>query len=301
MLEAYWAFANWEQMADLVEEMITTVARQVVGTLEIPRAGAHEAPPAPEAVHESTGDHVKAMNVPAVPPTMPDVPDNGPVPAPKTTINLASPWRRATMAQLVEEKTGWKFDKHPIANQPHALARALTLYDADGVNALARRAAGLELFGEEAREAERLATFEKHLLSLSAAEQLGELFEKLVEPTLIDPCFVTRVPGVIIPLAKRCADDDYFADVYELAINGQEISPGYTELNDPDVQAAQFRSQVGDREEQQQVDEDFLNALTTGMPPAGGIGVGIDRLVMMLTGAASIRDVILFPLMRPQS
>ena len=91
----------------------------------------------------------------------------------------------------------------------------------------------------------------------------------------------------------------FFADVYELAINGQEISPGYSELNDPDVQAANFSHQVGDEAERQKTDTDFLNALKYGMPPAGGLGMGIDRLVMMLCGAESIRDVVLFPLMRP--
>jgi lysyl-tRNA synthetase class 2 len=78
-----------------------------------------------------------------------------------------------------------------------------------------------------------------------------------------------------------------------------EISPGYSELNDPDAQAKHFEHQVGDKEEQQKVDEDFLAALKTGMPPAGGLGMGIDRLMMMLTGAESIRDVILFPLLKP--
>ena len=102
---------------------------------------------------------------------------------------------------------------------------------------------------------------------------------------------------MIIPLARENAADPFFADVYELAINGQEISPGYTELNDPDVQEKHFRHQVGD--EQQKMDEDFITALKYGMPPAGGLGLGVDRLVMMLTGAESIRDVILFPLMRP--
>ena len=160
---------------------------------------------------------------------------------------------------------------------------------------------GLQLFGEEERQADKLAAFETHLAALSPAEQLQEIYEKLVEPTLIDPVFVTRVPSVIIPLAKTCADDPYFSDTYELAINGQEISPGYTELNDPDVQAENFRHQVGDQDERQQVDEDFLTALKYGMPPAGGIGLGIDRLVMMLTGAESIRDVVLFPLMRPEA
>ena len=105
---------------------------------------------------------------------------------------------------------------------------------------------------------------------------------------------------MVIPLARKWKQDDFFADVYELAINGQEISPGYSELNDPDVQAENFKHQVGDKEEQQKTDEDFLNALRYGMPPAGGMGLGIDRLAMMLTGAESIRDVILFPLMKPQ-
>jgi lysyl-tRNA synthetase class 2 len=108
------------------------------------------------------------------------------------------------------------------------------------------------------------------------------------------------MPSVIIPLAKEDREDPFYADVYELAINGVEISPGYTELNDPDVQAKHFQHQVGDKEEQQKVDEDFLTALRYGMPPAGGMGLGVDRLLMMLTGAESIRDVILFPLMKPQ-
>jgi lysyl-tRNA synthetase class 2 len=145
-----------------------------------------------------------------------------------------------------------------------------------------------------------LAGVRGKLLHHSPAEQLIEVYEKLVEPGLIDPCFVTHVPSVIIPLARENREDPFFADVYELAINGQEISPGYSELNDPDVQARHFGHQVGDKEEQQKVDEDFLNAMRFGMPPAGGLGLGIDRLVMMLTGAESIRDVILFPLMRPR-
>jgi lysyl-tRNA synthetase class 2 len=136
------------------------------------------------------------------------------------------------------------------------------------------------------------------LRRLTPAEQLVQVYEKLIEPTLLDPTYVTHVPSVIIPLARKAKDDPFFADVYELAINGQEISPGYSELNDPDVQAENFLHQVG--EDQQQVDHDFLNALRYGMPPAGGMGLGIDRLVMMLTGAESIRDVILFPLMKPQ-
>ena len=134
---------------------------------------------------------------------------------------------------------------------------------------------------------------------LTPAEQLVDVYERLIEPTLIDPTFVTHVPSVVIPLARENREDAFFADVYELAINGQEISPGYSELNDPDLQARHFAHQIGDEAEKQKMDEDFLTALRYGMPPAGGIGLGIDRLVMMLSGAESIRDVILFPLMRP--
>ena len=126
------------------------------------------------------------------------------------------------------------------------------------------------------------------------------MFEKLIEPTLIDPVFVTHVPSVIIPLARENKEDPYFADVFELIINGVEIGPGYTELNDPDVQAKHFAHQVGDREEQQMFDEDFVNALKYGMPPAGGMGLGVDRLMMVIADQASIRDVILYPAMRPE-
>jgi lysyl-tRNA synthetase class 2 len=145
-----------------------------------------------------------------------------------------------------------------------------------------------------------LSTVRERLSQISPAEQLFQVYEKMIEHTLIDPCFVTHIPSVIIPLARENKDDPFFADVYELAINGVEISPGYTELNDPDVQAKHFAHQVGNKDEQQKVDDDFLNALRYGMPPAGGLGMGIDRLVMMLTGAESIRDVILFPLMKPR-
>jgi lysyl-tRNA synthetase class 2 len=262
MLEAYEAFGSWETMADLVEGMICHLAEKLFGGLKIQH-------------RSSSGEATK-------------------------TIDLARPWRRVTMAQLVEERTGWKFDQQSIGRDSHALAKALLMYDLDGSNALSRRDAGLQLHTAEERAAERLSAFSHHLLTLSPAEQLVELYEKLVEPTLINPTFVTQVPSVIIPLAKKNPNDPFFADVYELAINGQEISPGYSELNDPTVQEENFRHQVGDKEEQQQVDEDFLTALKYGMPPAGGLGLGIDRLVMMLTGAESIRDVILFPLMKPE-
>jgi len=229
MLEAYEAFGSWETMADLVEEMICTIAEKHFGGLTIE--------------HKSADGTVKK------------------------TINLQRPWRRVRMADLVAERTGWKFDKQPLTAEQAQKIRA------------ANPGKDLKLNG-------------------TPAEQLVEVYEKVIEHTLVNPTYVTHVPSVIIPLARKAKDDPFFADVYELAINGQEISPGYSELNDPDVQAENFLHQVG--EDQQQVDHDFLNALRYGMPPAGGMGLGIDRLVMMLTGAESIRDVILFPLMKPQ-
>ena len=125
-----------------------------------------------------------------------------------------------------------------------------------------------------------------------------QLFEKLVEEKTIDPLFVTHLPKELVPLAKQNPQDPAVVDVYELIINGQELSPGYSELNDPAVQRERLLAQAG--EEIQKMDEDLLLALEHGMPPAGGLGLGIDRLVMMLTGAESIRDVILFPHLKPK-
>jgi lysyl-tRNA synthetase, class II len=228
MLEAYEAFGDWQSMADLAEEMIVTVAQNILGGLVIEHPGGK-------------------------------------------TIHLQRPWRRVRMVDLVAEHTGWEFDKRPLQEVCPALLQRPEL----------------------APVAAKFAGF-------SPGRQLVEVYEKLIEPALIDPCFVTHLPSEAIPLARENPDDPYFADVYELAINGQEISPGYTELNDPDAQARHFAHQAGEGEQRQMVDQDFLAALQQGMPPAGGLGLGIDRLVMMLSGAPSIRDVILFPLMRPQ-
>ena len=131
-------------------------------------------------------------------------------------------------------------------------------------------------------------------------EVTNEVYEKLIEHTLIQPTFVMRMPSVLLPLARSCKDDANLVDVFELEINGQEIAPAYTELNDPIEQRKRFTEQF-ERDKAagelmaDKIDEDFLTALEYGMPPAGGMGVGIDRLVILLTGADSIRDVILFP------
>ncbi|MFU8779694.1 MAG: lysine--tRNA ligase [Kiritimatiellia bacterium] len=120
-----------------------------------------------------------------------------------------------------------------------------------------------------------------------------EVYEKLIEKHLIAPTFVKRLPAVLIPLAKACPDDPALADVFELVIAGQEVAPAYTELNDPIEQRKRLLEQAGENPEK--IDEDFLLALEQGMPPAGGMGVGIDRLMMILAGVDAIRDVILFP------
>jgi len=129
-------------------------------------------------------------------------------------------------------------------------------------------------------------------------EVTNAVFSKFIEPTLIQPTFVTHLPRELVPLAKLTPDDPTTVEVFECCINGQEISPGYTEQNDPIAQRATLEHQAGG--EQQKLDEDFLVALEHGMPPAGGIGIGIDRLCMMLLGQDSIRDVILFPQLKPK-
>ena len=132
---------------------------------------------------------------------------------------------------------------------------------------------------------------------------INDVFEQTAEAGLIQPTFVMDYPSAISPLTRPKADDPTLCERWDLFIGRVEIGPAYTELNDPDLQEARFRQQlVGSDDEQEtfrSLDEDFLEALRVGMPPAGGLGLGIDRLAMLLTGSRSIRDVILFPLLRP--
>jgi lysyl-tRNA synthetase class 2 len=226
MLEGYWAYANYEKVAELVEELICHLAAKV-------GAG-------PVIEHRDAEGTIKR------------------------TINLTRPWRRARYRDLVCEVAG---------------------ADWFSLTSEGRRAKARDL-GVEIQP--QMADF----------EVTQHVFEKLVEEKTFDPVFVTHCPKELVPLAKQNLEDDSLVDVFELIINGQEIAPGYTELNDPFVQRQRLLEQAG--EDTQKLDEEFLLALEYGMPPAGGFGLGVDRLTMLLTGAESIRDVILFPLLRPK-
>ena len=166
---------------------------------------------------------------------------------------------------------------------------------------LIREKAGEDWFSLTAEQRRTRATNELNIETDAEEEDFeitNAVFEKLVEPTLIQPTFVTHLPKELVPLAKLSPEDPDCVEVFECCINGQEIAPAYTEQNNPIEQRERLEQQAGD--EQQKLDEDFLVALEHGMPPAGGIGVGIDRLCVMLLGQESIRDVILFPQLKPR-
>jgi len=227
MLEAYWAYADWEKIANLVEELICFLAEKICGSLTIEH-------------QDADGKIIR-------------------------TINLKRPWRRARYHDVVRDVAGKDW---------------------------------FQLSPEERRDRATNEFKLEILPQLADFEVTQHVFEKLVEEKTSDPLFVTHCPKELVPLAKQNPADNSLVDVFELIINGAEIAPGYSELNDPLVQRQRLLEQAG--EEKQKIDEEFLLALEHGMPPAGGIGIGMDRLTMLLTGAESIRDVILFPLLRPK-
>ncbi|WP_414662351.1 lysine--tRNA ligase [Horticoccus sp. 23ND18S-11] len=222
MLEVYEAYSDYRGMMKLIQDLLTSLCRDVLGTTTIK--------------HAASGQD----------------------------IEFGGTWREVRYKDLIAEATGesgW--------------------------------------FGLP--KAEKIAKAEALGLSIAPSweefEITNEIFSKKIEPTLIQPTFVTHLPKELCPLAKLNADDPSVLDVFELTIGGMEVAPAYSEQNDPDVQRQMFEAQAG--EEKQNIDYDFLLALEHGMPPAGGMGVGIDRLCILLTGAESIRDVILFPQLRP--
>ncbi len=188
------------------------------------------------------------------------------------SVCLAVGWRRATMADLVSEAAGVAVSVHTPVSELRALCES---HGIDCEN------------------------------SWGPGKLLTELFEKLVEHTLVEPTFVTMYPAETSPLARRNDEDPELTDRFELIITGREFANAFSELVDPIDQRARFEAQAvakdaGDAEAMW-VDEDYLRAQEYGMPPAGGLGIGIDRLVMLLTDSPSIRDVLLFPHMRPES
>jgi lysyl-tRNA synthetase, class II len=225
MLEVYWAYADFELMANLVEEMICLLAERVAGSLQV--------------THKDSEGNIKR------------------------TIDLSRPWKRARYEDLIRQVDSTWYERSREQKRIRCQELGVEVHP------------GMEEF-----------------------EITQQLFEKLIEERTVDPLFVTHLPVELVPLAKQNLENPALVDVYELIINGQEISPGYSELNDPVVQRRRLTEQVG--EEIQNLDEDFLLALEHGMPPAGGIGVGVDRLVMVLTGTDSIREVILFPHLKPK-
>ena len=186
-------------------------------------------------------------------------------------IDLTPPWRRETLAEAIRDAD------RASTSSPHrerdALAAAMRAHGHDGARA-----------------------------DDTWPQLVDELLSKYVEPTLIEPTFLLDYPVELSPFAKRHRGEPGLVERFEAFIGGMEIANAFTELNDPDEQRARFEEQralagAGD-EEAQPYDEDFLQALEHGMPPTGGIGIGIDRLVMILTGRRSIREVVLFPAMR---
>lgn len=167
-----------------------------------------------------------------------------------------------------------------------------------------------EIKREDLRDLEKMRTHCARLrLPVKPAYGWGklllEIFEKTVEHTLVQPTFITDHPVEVSPLARASDHDPELTDRFELFINGKEIANGFSELNDPEDQAARFQAQVqakeGGDDEAMHFDADYIRALEVGLPPTGGLGIGIDRLVMLMTGSASIRDVLLFPYMRPEA
>ena len=226
-MELYAAYENMEDMMAITEELISTIAKNVLGTTKITYQGVE--------------------------------------------IDLTPSWRRVTMIDIVKEKTGVDFNE----------------IETD----------------EQAQEAARKAGIEIDPIKTTRGDILAQFFDEKVEETLIQPTIVYNYPIENSPLAKKVPEDPRMTQRFELFIGGREYANAFSELNDPVDQYERFLAQVKAREagdeEANMMDTDFVNALEYGLPPTGGLGIGLDRLIMLLTDEASIRDILLFPTMKP--
>jgi len=221
LLECYQAYSDYNDMMSLVEEMVSDVAREVLG---FPKTSINE-----------------------------------------NTINLAPPWQRVYLRDAIKNYCEIDFEDYPDAISLRAKMEEK----------------GMEVDPNKGR-----------------GKLIDELISTFVEPNLVQPTFLIDYPVEMSPLAKRKRGNERLVERFEGFINGMEIANAFTELNDPIDQRERFKQQMREKvgnEEVEMVDEDFLEALEYGMPPTGGLGIGIDRLVMLLTGQSSIREVILFP------
>ena len=188
-----------------------------------------------------------------------------------TEIDLGASWKRISMIDSIKEVTGVDFNN----------------IETD----------------EDALKAAKELNIELDELKLTRGEIINQIFEAKVEETLIQPTFIYDYPVEVSPLTKRKPSDPRLTERFEVFIGGREYGNAFSELNDPIDQYERFKKQMEAREagdeEANMMDDDFINALEYGMPPTGGLGIGIDRLVMLLTDSASIRDVLLFPTMKP--
>lgn len=228
MIELYEAYADYQDIMELTENMIAHIAQEVLGTQTINYQG-----------HE---------------------------------VDLTPKWRRVSMVDAVKEVKGVDFSVQMTNEEAHQLAK------------------------------EHKVPVEPHM---TFGHILNAFFEEFVEETLIQPTFVYGHPVEISPLAKKNEEDPRFTDRFELFIVAREHANAFSELNDPIDQRQRFEAQLLEKEqgndEAHEMDDDFIRALEYGMPPTGGLGIGIDRLVMLLANAPSIRDVLLFPHMRPRA
>mgnify|MGYP002248633529 FL=1 len=231
MIELYQAFADYNDMMELTENMVAEVCKKVNGTTKVTYQG--------------------------------------------TEIDFMPPWRRITMVDAVKEYAGVDFATIKSDEEAQAIAK------------------------------EKHLEFPKPLNTVTKGEVLNMLYEEFCEEHKIQPTFIIDYPVEISPLTKKKRGNEMFTERFEGFVFGRELCNAYSELNDPIVQRERFAQQEKERElgddEAYMIDEEFMSALETGMPPTGGLGIGIDRLIMFLTDSASIRDVILFPTMKPQN